>query len=206
MKKNADLNFRTSKPRILVLDDERMIRWSLRSCFEEAGAEVEEATNLAEAREQLKLQFPDLAVLDLKLPDGSGLEILKEIAAHDPELPVLIITAYGSLQGAVEAMRLGAFDYVTKPFDFDDLMFTAKRALERSELLKIAVLHQRGAGKVWPIAESPASKQLLAMLEKVGRSGAATVLLTGASGVGKGLAAKFLHHPTIYFGVVYQHS
>lgn len=189
----AEFRFDEPSPRILVVDDEKMIRWSLRSCFEEAGALVDEATNLEEARRALQEVWPCLIVLDLKLPDGSGLDLLAEIRDQDCEVPVLVITAFGSLQGAVEAMRVGAFDYVSKPFDLDDLLFTAQRALEHTELRRIADLHSRGESPEWPVAEAPKTQETMGLLKRIGASGATTVLITGESGVGKGLAARFLH-------------
>ncbi|KAA3610822.1 MAG: sigma-54-dependent Fis family transcriptional regulator [Planctomycetota bacterium] len=177
----------------MVVDDERMIRWSLRSCLEDAGGRVEEAATLEEARRRLDEQWPELAILDLRLPDGNGMELLHELRAEDPDLPVLIITAYGSLEGAVEAMRAGAYDYVSKPFDLDDLLLTARRALERRELRRLADSRARDATSLWPVAESPTSKRVLELLQRVGASGATTVLLTGETGVGKGLAARVLH-------------
>ena len=187
------LRFASPPPRILVVDDERMIRWSLRSCFEDAGGEIEEAATLEEARRRLAERWPDLLVLDLRLPDGSGMDLLAEVRDEDPDLPVLIITAYGSLSEAVDAIRKGAFDYVGKPFDLDDLLLTCNRALERRDLRRILDLQAREADSHWPVAESPLTRQVVELLQRIGRSGATTVLLTGESGVGKGLAARTLH-------------
>ncbi|HJM40490.1 MAG TPA: sigma-54 dependent transcriptional regulator [Planctomycetota bacterium] len=193
MSEPSEFRFGKPVPRILVVDDEKMIRWSLRSCFEEAGAYVEEAANLDEARRALQQTWPSLIVLDLKLPDGSGLDLLVEIREQDSEVPILMITAFGSLRGAVEAMRVGAFDYVSKPFDLDDLLLTAQRALEHTELRRIADLHARGESSEWSVSESPATLETINLLKRIGLSGASTVLLTGESGVGKGFAARFLH-------------
>ncbi len=188
------LRFPDPPPRILVVDDERMIRWSLRSCFEEAGAEVEEAATLEEARRALAGPEPSLLVLDIRLPDGDGMDLLREVVRARPELPILVITAYGSLKGAVAAVRSGAFDYVAKPFDLDDLLLTAHRALEHRTLQRLADLHARTAKEdPWPVAEAPATRETLALLSRIGGSGASTVLITGESGVGKGLAARYIH-------------
>ncbi|HEX9794113.1 MAG TPA: sigma-54 dependent transcriptional regulator [Planctomycetota bacterium] len=187
------LRFSEPLPRILVVDDERMIRWSLRSAFEDAGAKVEEAATLAEARRRLNESWPDLLVLDLKLPDGSGIDLLAEVHEEDADLPVLVITAFGSLRGAVEAIRTGAFDYVSKPFDLDDLLLTAERALERRDLRRMADLQVRDLMSEEAVAVAGVSVRVQELLERVGRSGASTVLLTGESGVGKGLAARRLH-------------
>ncbi|MFQ5749159.1 MAG: sigma-54-dependent transcriptional regulator [Planctomycetota bacterium] len=187
------IRFPQPSPRVLVLDDERMIRWSLRSAFEEAGALVEEAASLEEGRRRLQEAWPDLLVLDLKLPDGNGIDFLKEVRSEDPNLPTLVITAFGSVRGAVEAIREGAFDYVSKPFDLDDLLLTSKRALERLDLGRIADFQARKAENNWPVAVSPKALQVAALLKRIGRGGASTVLITGESGVGKNLAARMLH-------------
>lgn len=187
------LHFADPAPRILIVDDERMIRWSLRSFFEDAGAKVEEAATLDEARRQLEQGWPELMVLDLKLPDGDGMSLLREVRQEDSDLPILIITAFGSVKGAVEAIREGAFDYVSKPFDLDDLFMTARRALERRDLRRMAAVQARQTRELWPVAEANATKQVIEMLERVGRSNATSVLLTGETGVGKGLAARLLH-------------
>jgi DNA-binding NtrC family response regulator len=187
------IRFPEPPPRILVVDDERMIRWSLRSAFEDAGAEVEEAATLAEARRQLQEAWPDLLVLDLKLPDGTGMDLLREVRSEDGDLPVLVITAFGSLKGAVEAIRAGAFDYVSKPFELDDLLLTAGRALERRDLKRIADFQARSSDATWPVAEAAATRKVVELLQRIGGSGASTVLITGESGSGKGLAARTLH-------------
>ncbi len=185
--------FSDPPPRILVVDDERMIRWSLRACFEEAGALVDEAASLEEARRRLEEQWPSLLVLDLKLPDGDGLDLLEEVQAEGTDLAALVITAFGSVRGAVEAVRKGAFDYVAKPFELDDLLLTAKRALEQRDLRRIADLRARLDDTLWPVAEAESTRKVQELLQRIGGSGATTVLLTGESGVGKGLAARYLH-------------
>ncbi len=187
------IRFSDPPPRILVVDDERMIRWSLRACFEEAGAQVDEAATLEEARRRLEEQWPSLLVLDLKLPDGDGMDLLEEVQAEGTDLAALVITAFGSLRGAVEAVRKGAFDYVAKPFELDDLLLTAKRALEQRDLRRFADLRARLDDALWPVAEADATQKVMELLRRIGGSGATTVLLTGESGVGKGLAARYLH-------------
>nr|MBC8329259.1 sigma-54-dependent Fis family transcriptional regulator [Planctomycetota bacterium] len=131
--------------------------------------------------------------LDLKLPDGDGLDLLEEVQAEGTDLAALVITAFGSLRGAVEAVRKGAFDYVAKPFELDDLLLTAKRALEQRDLRRFADLRARLDDALWPVAEAPSTQKVMELLRRIGGSGATTVLLTGESGVGKGLAARYLH-------------
>ncbi|MAW60094.1 MAG: DNA-binding response regulator [Planctomycetes bacterium] len=187
------LRFPDPAPHVLVVDDERMIRWSLRAGLEEAGAAVEEAASLAEARRRLAESWPDLMLLDLRLPDGSGFDLLAEVLEQDPELPVLIITAYGSLEGAVQAMRDGAQDYIAKPFELDELIHKCAATLERQRLRRLTRFQTQRDAPAGVVAESDALQQVVQLLQRIGRSGASTVLLTGESGVGKGLAARVLH-------------
>ncbi len=189
------IQFPDPAPHILVVDDERMIRWTLRSALEDAGAHVDEAASLGEARRRLDEEWPDLVILDLRLPDGDGLEFLAELRTTDLDIPVLVITAHGSVEGAVQAMRLGANDYVVKPFDLDDLLHKAARTFEQGHLRRLAELRGRedAVDAAWPVAAAPATLQLVKLLQRIGRSGASTVLLTGESGTGKGLAARTLH-------------
>lgn len=171
-----------------------MIRWSLRAGLEEAGAVVEEAASLAEARRRLEEAWPDLVLLDMRLPDGSGSELLSEALAQDPELPILMITAYGSLEGAVQAMRDGAQDYIAKPFELDELVHKCGAILERHRLRRLTQFQQRRDVPAGMIAESASLQEVVRLLQRIGSSGASTVLLTGESGTGKGLAARVLHH------------
>ncbi|NQU48366.1 MAG: sigma-54-dependent Fis family transcriptional regulator [Planctomycetes bacterium] len=188
-----DIRFPTPAPRILVVDDEQMIRWSLRAGFEDAGAIVEEAANLAEARRRLDEEWPDLLLLDQRLPDGLGMDLLSEVLEKDGELPVLMITAYGSFDAAVDAIQAGAQDYVGKPFDLDEILAKAARILDRSRLRRIEEMQRRDPSSVGLIAESPSFVDVIRLLKRIGRSEASTVLITGDSGVGKGLAARLLH-------------
>jgi len=190
---SAPLRFPDPAPHVLVVDDERMIRWSLRAGLEEAGAIVEEAASLAEARRRLEEAWPDLVLLDMRLPDGSGSELLSEALAQDPELPILMITAYGSLEGAVQAMRDGAQDYIAKPFELDELVHKCGAILERHRLRRLTQFQQRRDTPAGIIAESAALQEVVRLLQRIGSSGASTVLLTGESGTGKGLAARVLH-------------
>lgn len=190
---SAPLRFPDPSPHVLVVDDERMIRWSLRAGLEDAGAIVEEAASLAEARRRLEEAWPDLVLLDLRLPDGSGSELLEEALAQDPELPIIMITAYGSLEGAVQAMRDGAQDYIAKPFELDELVHKCGAILERHRLRRLSQFQQQRDAPAGIIAESPALQEVVRLLQRIGGSGASTVLLTGESGTGKGLAARILH-------------
>ena len=188
-----EIRFSAPAPRILVVDDEQMIRWSLRAGFEDAGAMVEEAATLEEARRRLDEEWPDLLLLDQRLPDGQGMDLLTEVLEKDSELPVLVITAYGSFDAAVDAIQAGAQDYVGKPFELDEILAKAERILDRSRLRRIEESQRRDPSAMGFIAESPSFQEVIRLLERIGRSEATTVLLNGESGVGKGLAARLLH-------------
>lgn len=188
-----EIRFPSPAPRILVVDDEQMIRWSLRAGFEDSGAMVEEAATLEEARRRLDEEWPDLLLLDQRLPDGLGMDLLTEVLEKDSELPVLMITAFGSFDAAVDAIQAGAQDYVGKPFDLDEILAKAARILDRSRLRRIEEMQRRDPSAMGFIAESPSFQEVIRLLKRIGRSEATTVLLTGESGVGKGLAARLLH-------------
>ncbi len=184
--------------RVLVVDDERLIRWSLEQTLEKAGFDVHSAdcgeAAIAAAREEA----PDLVLLDLKLPDLDGLQVLRRLKEVCADVQVLIMTAYADVATAVEAMRLGAYDYLAKPIDFDSLDVTLRNALEtkhlrqKVELLREKHLHPFRFDRI--VGSSPALREVLALARKVSASGATTVLIQGESGTGKDLLAKAIHY------------
>ncbi|MBI4611138.1 MAG: sigma-54-dependent Fis family transcriptional regulator [Candidatus Rokubacteria bacterium] len=121
-------------PKVLVVDDEPDMRWLLTSVLRDQDFEVATAEDGQAALEQISREPPDVVLLDLKMPGLDGLQVLERANAADPHMPVVIVTAYGDLPSAVQAMRLGAYDYLTKPFDHDEILFTVRRALEKREL------------------------------------------------------------------------
>jgi two-component system, NtrC family, response regulator AtoC len=185
-------------PRLLVVDDERLIRWSLEQTLEKAGYEVVTAADGAAAARCVREDTPDLVLLDLKLPDTDGIEVLRQIKAGSPDVQVVIMTAFADVGTAVEAMRLGAFDYVAKPIDFDNLGVTLRNALEtrqlrrKVDLLRETHLHPYHFDRI--VGTSRALQDVLAVARKVSASGATTVLIQGESGTGKDLLAKALHY------------
>ena len=120
-------------PTILVVDDEQLIRWSLSTRLAEEGYKVLEAETGAEAVKHAR-EGVDLVLLDYRLPDSDGLSILKQIKEHDPETLVIFLTAYSSVNTAVEAMRHGAYHYVNKPFNLDEIVLLVEKALETTAL------------------------------------------------------------------------
>jgi CheY-like chemotaxis protein len=121
-------------PQVLVVDDEPDVRWLLAGVLRDKGLEVATAEDGQAALEQISREPPDVILLDLKMPGLNGIQVLEQVKGMAPHMPVVIVTAYGDLPSAVQAMRLGAYDYLTKPFDNDEIVFTVRRALEKREL------------------------------------------------------------------------
>ena len=182
---------------VLVVDDEQLIRWSLTERLRAEGHDVLEADTGASALEQLR-EGIDLVLLDFKLPDIDGLTILKKIKEFDPDILVILLTAYASVETAVEAMKEGAYHFANKPFNLDDIAMMVARALETTKLrreVRRLRAHQAQPYSVDSIVgQSPVLLAMKNLLVKVATSPASTVLLTGESGVGKDLAAKVLHY------------
>jgi DNA-binding NtrC family response regulator len=121
-------------PRVLVVDDEHDMRWLLSGVLRNQGFEVVAAEDGRAALEQITREPPDVVLLDIQMPRLSGIQVLEKAKAVDPRMAVVMITAYGDLPSAVQAMQLGAYDYLTKPFDNDNILSTVRRALEKREL------------------------------------------------------------------------
>jgi DNA-binding NtrC family response regulator len=186
------------KERILIVDDEKLIRWSIRSRLREEGYAVEEAADGKRTFAALSEDDFDLVLLDFRLPDTTGLEILERVRRESPELSVVMMTAYGTVENAVQAMKLGAFDYLTKPVNLDELVVIVQKALEttrlRREVHRLRSERREFHGKVQLIGSSSAIQGVLDLIAKICKSRAATVLLEGESGTGKNVVAKAIHY------------
>ncbi len=182
---------------ILVVDDEKLIRWSLKERLTREGYAVTEAEDGRSTFAALDREIPDLVLLDMKLPDTDGLSILKNIQERAPRLPVIIITAYSTVDTAVEAMKTGAYDYVSKPFNMDELAITVKRALEASSLRSEVETHTRELKEKFGlhnmIGRSKSMVEIHALVRKISQSQATTVLVRGESGSGKDVVARAIH-------------
>lgn len=181
---------------LLIVDDEVGVRESLRLIFGKAF-QIHEASSSADAIQKIKLQKPDIVLLDILMPGSDGLEILRQIKAIQPESEVIMLTALNTARTAFTARESGAFDYVTKPFDVDELRLRVGRALERIQLareldrLKEEVGRKYGIDNI--VGKSKAMAEVFRAVSMVAGK-KSTVLITGESGTGKELIARAVHH------------
>ncbi len=181
--------------KILVIDDEPDIGWLFSKILSEEGYKVLTSLNGEEGISKIRKEKPDLVFLDLKLPGMDGIEILKEIRTFDKDLLVIVLTAYETVKTAVEAMKLGAFDYLSKPVNIDRIKTTIKNSIRTQTLIKDAVLRKKTTDEIdfnLIIGDSPQVKDVLDLVKKVAPHDI-TVLLRGASGTGKELIARAIH-------------
>ncbi len=183
-------------PRILIVDDEPRMAEVVSTALSRAEYECRTCNSGTQALAALEEFAADVVVTDWKMPDMDGMELLRRLRSERADLPVILLTAYGSVPAAVEAIRAGAFDYITKPFDNDELRTLVARALKLNRLSREnRWLRQEVAGRYAPetmVAESPKSRELLDLVRRVAAS-RATVLIQGESGTGKELIARLLH-------------
>jgi len=182
--------------KILIADDEKNMIWALKRAFKNEEYKIITASDGEEAIEKVKSIAPDLVLLDLKMPKLNGLEALKEIRIINPKISIIMMTAHGTMESAVEAMKNGAIDYISKPFDIEELKLQIRKALdieamrERIEFLTEEL--ESKTGKVI-IGESSKIKDVLDIVNRIAKSNA-TALITGESGTGKELIANAIHY------------
>jgi len=181
---------------ILIVEDDGAMRMMLREALEEDGYTVEAVGGGRAGIERVKQGGIDLVISDVKMPDLDGLDMLREIKAVTPSPHVITITAFGSIDTAIRAVKLGAFDYITKPFDVDQLILSVQKALDeralRSELARLRDEVQRSYRWGNIVGKSPAMQEMFALIRRLSGT-TLSVLVTGASGTGKELVAKSLH-------------
>src|SRR5581483_854843 len=179
-------------PTLLVVDDEESVRYSFRRAFEGNGTAVLTAATCAQGLKQVRERRPDVVVLDLQLPDGSGLDVFRKIHSQDPKRPVIFITAHGTTDTAIEAMKGGAFDYLVKPVDLERLSQVLDRAFEAARLMHVpAVLPAEDRGDRI-VGRSPAMQEMCKALGRLAPQ-EVNVLILGESGTGKELVARALY-------------
>jgi two-component system response regulator PilR (NtrC family) len=182
---------------LLIVDDEASLRDLLSAVFESEGWRVQAAASVATARSALAKHQPDLILCDLMMPDGSGIDVLREAKALDPGITVIMITAFTSTKSAIEALKLGAYDYIAKPFDVDELKIVVRKAVEHREL-EDENIHLRSALEdrftfANILGRSRAMQEIFAVVRRIAKA-ASTVLISGESGTGKELIARAIHY------------
>ena len=184
--------------KILIVDDERLVRWSLRQKCEEWGYTVIEAESGEPGLKLAQRESPDLVLLDVRMPDLSGIEVLDQLKKNGDARAVIMITADPQLDDVKAALKLGAYDFVGKPIDFDELHITIKNALEatslRAEVQSLRSEVRRESGYDSVVSVSPKMTELMNFVRKVASSEATTILIQGESGTGKDLIAKAIHY------------
>jgi|FaiFalFF_MnMetaG_3_1042247.scaffolds.fasta_scaffold01311_6 two-component system, NtrC family, response regulator AtoC len=183
---------------VLIVDDERTLARSIRLFLMEQGYEAEVAEDAETALALLEKLHPDFVFLDVRLPKGDGLELLRRIKAFDPNIYVVVMTAYGSVEGAVQAMKQGAFDYLKKPVDLNELKILLDRAREDRKLrqeLSYYRQRERTASFEDLIGQCPAMRRVFEQIDRLAAlEEAPPVLITGETGTGKGMVARALHY------------
>lgn len=186
------------RDKILIVDDDKLVTWSLINDLKSENCEVSNVMTGREALIAFRKNMPDIVLLDLKLPDISGMEVLKQLKDEAPDAIIIMMTAYASVQTAVEAVRLGALDFIKKPFTFDELRVVIDRALKSKNLsrevaeMRRELQQKHGISNI--IGVSNCMQNVFTLTLKIARSDATTVLILGESGTGKDLVAKAIHY------------
>ncbi|MCJ7663271.1 MAG: response regulator, partial [Desulfobacterales bacterium] len=183
--------------RVLVIDDEENLRHYLQMVLGEAGYQVETASDGAEGLKKMQHQAWDIILCDIRMPQMDGMAFLQEAKVKGLEGTIIMMSAYGTVDTAVEAMKIGAYDYVSKPFNADEIILTIKKAEERERLreenIRLKQEAQQDYGLENIVAKSKAMRKIFDLIKKVARY-KSSVLITGESGTGKELVARAIHY------------
>lgn len=183
--------------KILIVDDEEILRENIALILRQEGYEVDEASNGLEAYEMYINNKYDILISDIEMPKMKGIELLEKISKLDPQVISIFITAYGSLETAIAALRIGASDYILKPIDFDELILKVKRLIDYKKLIVENQLYRRELQKQYSfdkiIGKSPAMQKVFEMIKSVSETNS-SVLITGNSGTGKELVSRAIHY------------
>lgn len=184
--------------KILIIDDEKLLRWSLEQNLSKEGYSVVTAEKGLEGLNLFKETLPDLTLLDIHLPDVSGITVLEGIKETNPNALVLMITAFGDVQTAVKTIKLGAYDFLEKPFNMEKLKIVVSKALETASLRKEVSQFRDNLSSKYGfssiIGESESIKKVFEVISKIARSDATTIFINGESGTGKDMTAKVIHY------------
>jgi two-component system, NtrC family, response regulator AtoC len=183
---------------ILIVDDEKLIRWSMKQKLESWNYQVSEAEDLQGALRKFQQETPDLMTLDIKLPDGSGIDFLKQAKQIQPSVPVVMITAFGVVDVAVEALKLGAYDFIEKPINFEKLENSIQNALEthrlKAQVAQVSHSNKSRFSLENIVGSSKAIRDVLELVQRLSQAGGTTLLVQGESGTGKDLVSRALHY------------
>lgn len=189
---------KNSNEQILVVDDDQAIRWTLSEAVQSWGFNTVEAGLAGEAVKQFQAELPTAVLLDIDLPDGSGLDVLREIKGEHPEAIVIMITGNVHVDNTISALRGGAYDFIAKPINLEELRVTLRNAIETRQLRREVAQVRKDRAREFNfkqiVGESPAMKKMLSLAAKVAESEVSSVLLQGESGTGKDLVAKAIHY------------
>lgn len=183
---------------ILIIDDEKQMCWVLEKALQREGYTVISENSGKSGLDRILRDVPALVILDLKMPDIDGLQVLEQAKRVYPKLPVIMLTAHGNIDNAIEAMKIGAVDYLTKPFDLDELLLTVRQNLRITRLqTEVKFLRSELARKYgYIVGQSPAMQEVIQLIEQVAKSNA-NVMITGESGTGKEVTAVAIHRNSL---------
>src|SRR3982750_4577168 len=180
-------------PTILIIDDEKAIRKTLSEILSFEGYKIDEASDGEEGLKRFKDKTYDVVLCDIKMPKIDGIEFLEKSRESNADVPIIMISGHGTIETAVEAVKKGAFDYISKPPDLNRLLITIRNAMDKTKLVKEAKVLKRRVSKVQEmIGESAAIQKIKETIEKVAHT-EARVMITGENGSGKELVARWLH-------------